>query len=625
MRHLAVIIPESIPSTVNKGVKRVFASLSKLPDDYLVYYEPLINPHRPDIIIISPYLGLLVIQIRNWFPKHIQKASETEIQIVNRIIKTEIHPIFHAQQYLKEIIHKANRFPLCASLLDKISKNNGFKFPTGVLLLLPNCTANQLKHHQQANLYEILGGDKTLCKEKMVEIEKWDMVDLLLFIKSCVFPHGVNIPLTCEQVHSIRAIIHEEIVVDLPGSKVINETMLSVASLKILDSDQERMVHNFSPGHNILYGPANSGKTALMISRCAVLHIRQEDARILVLCYSLPLWNRLHTAFSRFIRVEVFSFRNWAERLGVTRDTTDSGPESDKEFGERCYAQIIQGNSEYHAYNAVFIDEGNMFPSSWIKCAREALKDPDHGDLCIVTDGQKGELGPEGLKWQDIGINIRGHIHHLGITSEKKYQNTREILNLARLFLLPEIDNDEEYKKLVLICECQTRTGLKPLLIWNTSHEHQVEYVVYLVQRILSSIKSVQYLSQVKPDEIAILYPYAEGSDKNLISSMIPQLGKICPVQWVSEESTTYDRVNLPGLKVHDCHSIQGLFYRVVMILFAGKFERFFTDSDYYSSRNLFYMALTRPLDFLTIQYTDRTEIIRKILASGYADEFIGK
>jgi len=61
------------------------------------------------------------------------------------------------------------------------------------------------------------------------------------------------------------------------------------------------------------------------------------------------------------------------------------------------------------------------------------------------------------------------------------------------------------------------------------------------------------------------------------------------------------------------------------MIIFAENFERFFSDSEFFSGRNLFYMALTRPIDYLTIQYTDRTEIIRKILDSGYVDEFMGK
>ncbi|PKL60604.1 MAG: hypothetical protein CVV33_01830, partial [Methanomicrobiales archaeon HGW-Methanomicrobiales-4] len=243
-----------------------------------------------------------------------------------------------------------------------------------------------------------------------------------------------------------------------------------------------------------------------------------------------------------------------------------------------------------------------------------------------VLNGQIGFKGPGGIIWEEIGIHARGHIIHQGLLFDKKFRNTREILNLARLFLLPEVEDDEEqYKKLILACDCSTRSGLKPLLVWNTSLDHQTENTVYMVQRLLGSLKSAHYLSGIRPDDIAILYPHAETDDINLIGSMIANLAKYFPVQWVSEDRTTYERINLPGVKVHDCHSIQGIHYRVMIILFTERFERFFHDSEYFSDRYLFYNALTSPLDYLIIQYTDRTDIIRKILASEYVDEFTGK
>jgi len=626
VRYLAIIVPKKIPSTISKGVKRVFAGLHLLPDDYLIYYEPLINPRRPDIIIISPNLGLLVIEIRNWYPGQISSVSEDEVRIIGGNPRTVMHPVIHAQIFLDSIIHRSSKHPFCSSLLNQDNEQKEFRFPTGTLLFLPNCTTSQLTNHPFGDLCTLFGPKHTICRERLKDIENWDMVDIIMFLRSCTNSHGRHIPLTSDQVHAIRAIIHPDIIIEVPELGNIDQKNGPSTSLKILDFTQEKKLYQISPNHHIFFGPAGSGKTVILIARARILHNRDEDHHSLILCFSSLFSSYLQKTFSNYPRIEAYSFRQWAEMFGISRHASEGGDESDQEFGTRLFKEILYRRGNFHTYDAVFIDEGNDFCPSWFQCSREALKNPDQGDLFIVADGEKGFKGPVGVRWEDIGIHVRGHITHQGLKIDKQYRNTREILTLARLFLLPTVENDEEQSEnMVLAFDSSIRSGLKPLLMWNTSHGHQAEYAVYLVQRLLGSLKSAHYLSGIKPDDIAILYPYGEMGDIHIISALIGNLGRFFPVQWVSEDLKTYERINLPGVKVHDCHSINGLYYRVVIILFAENFERFFHDSEFFSDRYLFYSALTRPLDYLIIQYTERTDIIRKILASGYVDEFTGK
>jgi thymidine kinase len=620
-----VIIPEKIPSTVSKGVHQVFSGLQNLPDDYLVYYEHLIDPHGPDFIIISPNLGLLVIEIRSWYPGHIRVVSKDSIRIEDNNPRTEVNPLLHARQYLDSITHRSTTHLFYSTLLSQDGTQERFRFPVGILLLLPNCTTSQITNHRLGNLHTVFNPEHTICRESLKGIEKWVMVDLIFFLRSGMCTHGRHIQLTCEQVQLIRAIIHPAITIDVPEPDGMKQKHRAAPSLKILDCPQEKKLYQISPHHQILYGPAGSGKTTILIARAKHLHNRHEEYHALVLCYSSLLCSRLQKACFRYPHIQIHTFETWAEKLGISRRTDEKRAESDQELGNRLFQAITRLNGDSQAFDEVFIDEGDQFSPSWFQCAREILKNPDQGDLFIVIDGQKGFRGPGGISWKKLGIHIRDHITRQGSIPEERYKNTREILNLARLFLLPEAGEDEQYKKLVLACDCSIRSGLRPLLIWNTSHESQAEYVVFLIQRLLGSLKSVQYLSGIRPDDIAILYPYAEGGDLNTISAMIATIERFCAVQWVSENLTTHDRISLPGVKVHDCHSINGMNYRVVMILFAENFERFFQDSKFFSDRNLLFIALTRPLDYLTIQYTNRTDIIRKILDSGYADEFIGK
>jgi hypothetical protein len=51
---VALMIPDRLPSGSSKGEQRLFAILQKLPDDYIVYYEPVISDRYPDFLVIAP-------------------------------------------------------------------------------------------------------------------------------------------------------------------------------------------------------------------------------------------------------------------------------------------------------------------------------------------------------------------------------------------------------------------------------------------------------------------------------------------------------------------------------------------------------------------------------------------
>ncbi len=60
------MIPESMPVGKPLGERLVFDLLQKLPDDCLVYYEPVIAERYPDFIVISPSQGVLSMEVKGW-------------------------------------------------------------------------------------------------------------------------------------------------------------------------------------------------------------------------------------------------------------------------------------------------------------------------------------------------------------------------------------------------------------------------------------------------------------------------------------------------------------------------------------------------------------------------------
>ena len=63
---MAEMIPDTLPASSTAGEKRVFATLARLPDDCLIYYEPVVRRRYPDLIAILPEVGVLVIEVKDW-------------------------------------------------------------------------------------------------------------------------------------------------------------------------------------------------------------------------------------------------------------------------------------------------------------------------------------------------------------------------------------------------------------------------------------------------------------------------------------------------------------------------------------------------------------------------------
>src|ERR671910_679314 len=98
---MAVMVPDRLPANATRGEERLFAVLRKLPDECLVYYEPVIGVRYPDFVVIDPTLGVLVIEVKGWFPTDIVEANTHEVSICDRraggAVTRERHPLRQAR------------------------------------------------------------------------------------------------------------------------------------------------------------------------------------------------------------------------------------------------------------------------------------------------------------------------------------------------------------------------------------------------------------------------------------------------------------------------------------------------------------------------------------------------
>jgi hypothetical protein len=106
---MAEMIPNRLPQSASAGEKRVFAALQRLPDDCIVYYEPVVRERYPDFVVLMPDIGLLVIEAKGWYPNYIRRAdlNDVVIEAPNQPSTVERHPLRQAREYMFGLIpHK---------------------------------------------------------------------------------------------------------------------------------------------------------------------------------------------------------------------------------------------------------------------------------------------------------------------------------------------------------------------------------------------------------------------------------------------------------------------------------------------------------------------------------------
>ena len=122
---------------------------ARLPDGCFIYYGPDIGAHNPDFILLSPRLGLILADVRDWLPTTtISSCGDTITLTSGSRSKSVPHPARIATAYLT---HLANTFDAQASespglwmpLIHQTGSDAGrLRVPVNRIVVLPNIPAN---------------------------------------------------------------------------------------------------------------------------------------------------------------------------------------------------------------------------------------------------------------------------------------------------------------------------------------------------------------------------------------------------------------------------------------------------------------------------------------------------
>lgn len=614
------MIPDQLPHRASKGEERLFNILKRLPDNYIVYYEPIVENRYPDFVIICPDMGLMIIEVKGWYPKEIIAADCNSVLIKGQHGEARYnHPVRQARDYMLSLMDQCRDNLSCKRLLAKEGEHqNKFIFPFGHFAVLSNITSENLLNHPAGDLTTVFSADKNITRDVLMEWSDNDDFtesDICEILQDKFDPFWKIPPLTEEQIDILRSIIHPEIIISSTTEK--SESLSTKPILKVLDLKQEQNARKIGDGHRIIFGVAGSGKTVLLISKARLISTQRPSDKVLLLCYNVALSAYLKSCLVDCPNINVMHFDGWSKSNGVVR----RNKESNESLGKRLLQVLENGNGDARKYQLVMIDEAQDFDSTWFKCALESMSDPYDGDLIIVGDGNQGLYANREISWSDIGIHARGRTIYKKFDLDKNYRNSREIIDLAALFAHRSEEYSEEGNGILSILvdpnKCQRPTGIKPFLIKSNSRYEENTRVLKVVKDLLDGRwfgQAIEPLDpKTDPKAIGILYPFINKQDHGVFSNLLKSLEELCPVIWINRDQESRKRITEPGIKIQTMHSAKGLQYRAVILLWADHLPIPFGDSDEESGRRLLYVALTRAEDYLVISSSSQSKFLGEI------------
>lgn len=456
------IIPtiNSCSGKITAGEKRLARILeNNLSSEALCWYDIAIGERNlyPDFIILEPKIGLIFLEVKDWFSSRIRSFDKDKLEYENDegIICLK-NPFEQVRNYANTAINWLRKD---AGLQQRDGKYTGsFCFPYGYGVYLSNITRKQYNKLFESDASKnILPANHVICKDEITEFMSAEKIQQQI---NKLVGYKVDFEATIEKINRIRWNLYPEIRIQGKNKKydeaenTEHDTVQSPGIIKIMDTQQELLARSLGEGHRVIHGVAGSGKTLILLYRCYHLaKTSTSEKPILVTCFNITLARKLSSIIKTTIpqaNIEVIHFHSWCARKV-------------KEYQLPCQKEgnhvknlelaVINGfqNASLPAgkYSAVLIDEGHDFESEWLSLLAKMV-DPSTQSLLFLYDDVQSiykKRNSLGFSLASVGIQALGRTSILKLN----YRNTQQILHFASLvafnYLNEHCTNGVKYDK----------------------------------------------------------------------------------------------------------------------------------------------------------------------------------
>lgn len=602
---MAELIPPSIQQlkSASSGERKVYQLLEHTfkSENAIIWHEPKALNRYTDFIIWLPEHGLLVIEVKDWSRDRFETLNPDTF--TGRFYNKNDYKVVLVKnpesQVRKCMLNILNEFKKSSIFLQNSGPYKGnIKFP------ITSCVIyTELKQSDAdsigLSLPSISTVHKTIFKDdlRLVAENKIFKQKLINAFKDVTFPFE---KLSYAEEKFLRYMIFPEIRVN----EFTQDELFTIKpqEIKALDLSQESIAKNIGDGHRILKGVAGSGKTLVLACRAKYLKTIYPDYKILVVCYNNSLCNHLRQMFGDDFneKIEVLNFHSLVKSVTNTKLfilKNEKQAEYNSRVGNILIDHLEQNKiDQANLYDAILIDEGQDFAQEWIIGLSKLVK-AETNNILFCYDPAQNIFNRKKPSWRSVGLQVQGK---KPVELLKCYRNTKEILDIAKEFLNPQLlDNlqdSDEYDRVLDPDTDECQTGEYPSIY----HENDVRNLADLIARKIRQLLK----SNMAARDIAVLQVKSAEYDI-FVAALKEKLTAYCPDVELDFIFSSADKkaLNLQknSIKIMNVESSKGLEFPHVFFIGLDYMPRLGENRDVDSERKLAYVGMTRAQNKLFI------------------------
>ncbi len=452
---------------------------SRFGDEVEVYFQPCFNGDRPDIVLMSPGAGVIIIEVKDWNLDlyGIDKNNKWSVKNLLQRVKSPFQQVF---------AYKKNFFEIHANgLLEKSLKSNAFfsvirtyvYFHYGTkqaIETLYKPHLDRLREQSLRNAEDFRSGAKDF--EAYEKEREWINKGKYRFNRDISFAlygnqlHKIRFPITAKVGPFDESVYNE-------FKRLLNPPYhyASEGGPPNYSDKQSRLIQSSAKARSKICGLAGSGKTVVLAGRAVNAH-KRHGGRVLVLTYNITLCSYIHDRISavredfpwscfdisNYHRFMTTALNNAGIEVEIPEDLRYDGNDSaiarkvsaerDRYFEETYYSNLgIFDDDEIRTkYDTILIDEIQDYKPEWIKMIRSHFLEAD-GEMILFGD-EKQNIYKRALDGERRSKVVEGFGSWIKLTKSYRYKDHSPIIPLVdafqRNFLTQnyELDADESFQ-----------------------------------------------------------------------------------------------------------------------------------------------------------------------------------
>lgn len=389
---------------------------SHLSDDWEIYVQPFLNGSRPDVVILNPKIGIMIIEVKEWeLEKYFFENEKLYVKTIKGN-KYKENPINQARHYRDNLISLIPR-------MDEIIREDFRLISVGVYFHNENEKNIKSLFSDGPNIYdnEILFGEDGLDVGKI------------------------------ENIFNKRKTKQQEYIPD----NLLNliRTWLSppyhfkeqCSNIKLKNNQENHAEPNM--GHHRIRGVIGSGKTLVLAYRAAAL--AEQEYKVLIVTFNKTLWHYIRdmvqrTPFNFDPKLIIYkNFHGFCNDFLNEMNHIKPYDAKDRDYYLENIVLFVKDaiemsvqeneNTDDLKFDAILIDEGQDFKFEWYEILSQFLK--ERNELVLMCDKAQNIYQRE-LSW--IYSEMKGFSGRWGELNESMrlpWIVVRESNRFAKMYL----------------------------------------------------------------------------------------------------------------------------------------------------------------------------------------------